>query len=159
MPFAHDGRIHVYMAHVRKFVFKLGDRVKQKDLLVAMRRAGAEPVKINAPADKTSRQAWKLPAEFGAPQPAVPEWVGDREAGNRFVDERLDIDPSASMTAAVVRDAYQRYCDDHHVVKPISPKGLAGVLRDHGCQSEHRRDGDRWRGIRPKDEQHGLSPR
>ena len=147
-PFAQDGRVHVYAANVYRFVqTKVGEQVKRKEFQVALRRTGAEPVKIPVPCKKTTRQPWRLSVEFAAPLPEVPESA--EAIAESFFIERLVFDPTASMTATAVGEAYDLYAKKHNVIKQVSDKVRAGVLEGHGCKSDRCHAGRYWHGVRP----------
>jgi len=79
-PFLRDGRIHVYLADLRRWVhINYGDRIPAKEMGVRLRRAGAVPDKVTH--GKSSRQVWILSKAFVPPaKPDAPEWVGGEQS-------------------------------------------------------------------------------
>jgi hypothetical protein len=79
-PFKKDGRIHVYLGDLRRWVHvSHGDRIPPKELGIKLRRAGAEPTVVGF--EGTTRQVWRLADGF-APQKRSadpPSWVTDEE--------------------------------------------------------------------------------
>ncbi|MCL4395829.1 MAG: hypothetical protein M1482_13680 [Chloroflexi bacterium] len=69
-PFLHQGRVHVYIDHFRRFIAKRGDRLDMRELSILLRRAGAKPVKLQGRAKSDwkgvrSVRVWQLPKTEG----------------------------------------------------------------------------------------------
>jgi len=78
---------------------------------------------------------------------ATESYRADQDIIGGFIEDRAELDPSATETTKALRMAYEGWCQDNGQ-DPVSPRTFATLLIAKGCQSGRTHQGRVWLGIR-----------
>jgi len=79
---------------------------------------------------------------------ATEQYRLDMDPLRDFIADCCELDPQAWTTAARLRQAYERYCEQIGETRLLTPNDFASALTSRGCTAERRHRGRGWRGIR-----------
>jgi putative DNA primase/helicase len=82
---------------------------------------------------------------------ATEQYRLDMDPLRDFITDCCVLDPQAWTTAARLRQAYERYCEQIGETRLLNPNDFAAALSSRGCVIERRHAGRGWRGIRLRD--------
>ena len=78
---------------------------------------------------------------------ATESYRADQDIIGGFIEDRAELDPSATETTKALRTAYEGWCQDNGQ-DPVSPRTFAALLTAKGGQSGRTHQGRVWLGIR-----------